>query len=129
MPFFDWGDGNIVVDPDAKQSPMDFAHHLTAEMERLEIEPNVFLPKRGDVLIWHAYLAHGGTPIKNPELTRRSYVTHHAPLDSFPPLHMRPKAIEKGHCLQENGGFVFDPPWYKGGDELPSARELKPVKR
>jgi phytanoyl-CoA hydroxylase len=124
MPFFDWGGGNIVMDADAERTPMDFAHHLTAEMERLAIEPKVFLPKRGDVLIWHAYLAHGGTPIKNPELTRRSYVTHYAPLDSYPPLHMKPDAIEKGHCLHENGGYVFDLPWYKGGPDLPSTRAL-----
>lgn len=35
-----------------------------------------FLPKAGDVLIWHADLAHGGSPVTKPGLTRRSLVTH-----------------------------------------------------
>jgi ectoine hydroxylase-related dioxygenase (phytanoyl-CoA dioxygenase family) len=35
-----------------------------------------FLAKAGDVLIWHADLAHGGAPITKPGRTRRSLVTH-----------------------------------------------------
>ena len=35
-----------------------------------------FLARRGDVLIWHADLAHGGKPISSNE-TRRSIVTHY----------------------------------------------------
>lgn len=35
-----------------------------------------FLGKKGDVLIWHADLAHGGSPITQPSLTRKSLVTH-----------------------------------------------------
>lgn len=33
--------------------------------------------KKGQCLIWHANLIHGGSPIKNPELSRRSLVTHY----------------------------------------------------
>ena len=36
-----------------------------------------FLGKRGDVLIWHEQLFHGGSPIVDHELTRRSLVTHY----------------------------------------------------
>lgn len=35
-----------------------------------------FLAKAGDVLIWHADLAHGGSPITRPGVTRKSIVTH-----------------------------------------------------
>lgn len=35
-----------------------------------------FLAKAGDVLIWHADLAHGGAPITKPGRSRRSLVTH-----------------------------------------------------
>jgi ectoine hydroxylase-related dioxygenase (phytanoyl-CoA dioxygenase family) len=124
MPFFDWGGGNIVMDPDAQREPMEFSNYLTDQMKRLAIEPKVFLPKRGDVLIWHAYLAHAGTEIRNPALTRRSYVSHYAPLDAYPDLHMKPKAIEKGHCVARNGGYVFDLPWYNGKVKLPSHNAL-----
>ncbi len=40
------------------------------------IEPQQFLARKGDVLIWHANLLHGGSPIADPELTRRSLVAH-----------------------------------------------------
>lgn len=36
----------------------------------------LFLPKKGDVLIWHANLIHGGMPVVNPSLTRKSMVVH-----------------------------------------------------
>lgn len=124
MPFYDWGDGSIIYDEKSRNQPMDFANHLNAEMQRLGIEPKIFLPKRGDVLIWHAYLAHEGTAIKDPGRTRRSYVTHYAPLDSYPDLHKKPNAIKEGHCVARNGGYVFDLPWYNGPTDLPSRKVL-----
>jgi len=41
------------------------------------LQPQHFLGKAGDVLIWHEDLAHGGTPIRNMSLTRKSLVTHY----------------------------------------------------
>lgn len=38
-----------------------------------------FYGKAGDVLVWHADLAHGGAPIQNPGQSRRSLVTHLCP--------------------------------------------------
>jgi ectoine hydroxylase len=32
----------------------------------------VFLARKGDVLIWHHNLLHGGSPILDPTLTRRA---------------------------------------------------------
>lgn len=43
-----------------------------------------FRPKKGDALIWHADLAHGGGAITDPKLTRRSLVTHYCPLAATP---------------------------------------------
>jgi ectoine hydroxylase len=42
-----------------------------------KLEKQPFLGKRGDVLIWHANLLHGGSPIKTPGATRRSMVCHY----------------------------------------------------
>jgi ectoine hydroxylase len=44
---------------------------------RHRLQPTVFLPKKGDVLIWHANLIHGGMPVRNPALTRKSMVIHY----------------------------------------------------
>ena len=42
-----------------------------------------FLAERGDVLIWHASLAHGGKPISQHR-TRKSIVTHYCPKEIAP---------------------------------------------
>jgi ectoine hydroxylase len=41
------------------------------------LQPKVFLPKKGDVFIWHANLIHGGMPVRNTTLTRKSMVIHY----------------------------------------------------
>jgi hypothetical protein len=43
-----------------------------------------FLPKKGDVLVWSADLAHGGSEIRDPGLSRRSLVCHYCPRDVKP---------------------------------------------
>jgi hypothetical protein len=46
-------------------------------IDRSGLEPIYYTPKAGSVLIWHENLAHGGSPRKNDELTRRSIVSHY----------------------------------------------------
>jgi ectoine hydroxylase-related dioxygenase (phytanoyl-CoA dioxygenase family) len=41
------------------------------------LERHVFLAKKGDVFIWHAHLLHGGSPIRDPARTHKSYVFHY----------------------------------------------------
>jgi hypothetical protein len=41
------------------------------------LQARYFLPRKGDVLIWHANLLHGGSPTKNPRLTRKALVCHY----------------------------------------------------
>jgi Phytanoyl-CoA dioxygenase (PhyH) len=41
------------------------------------VEPVRFLPRKGDVLVWHSNLLHGGGPITEPDSTRRSLVAHY----------------------------------------------------
>jgi hypothetical protein len=48
------------------------------------LEHRLFRPKKGDVLLWHSDLAHGGSPIVTPGLTRKSLVTHYCPADCLP---------------------------------------------
>ncbi len=37
-----------------------------------------FIGKRGQVLLWHGMLIHGGSPIQQPELSRKSMVLHYS---------------------------------------------------
>ena len=41
------------------------------------VEPIIYRPKRGSLLIWHERLMHGGSRRLNKDLTRKSCVTHH----------------------------------------------------
>lgn len=42
-----------------------------------ELETQYFLPKKGDVLLWHANLLHGGSKMQNPEnVSRKALVCH-----------------------------------------------------
>jgi ectoine hydroxylase-related dioxygenase (phytanoyl-CoA dioxygenase family) len=43
-----------------------------------------FLPKKGDVLFWSADLVHGGSPILERGLTRKSLVCHYCPARARP---------------------------------------------
>jgi len=39
-------------------------------------QPRTYLPRQGEVLVWHANLLHGGLPVKNRARTRWSQVNH-----------------------------------------------------
>ena len=41
------------------------------------LAPSVFLPKKGDVLMWHGNLIHAGSPRRNLVLSRKSVVLHY----------------------------------------------------
>lgn len=50
-----------------------YIRQLVAERQ---IEPHYFHANKGDVLIWHANLIHGGSARRNIELSRKSLVCH-----------------------------------------------------
>ncbi len=37
-----------------------------------------FLPKKGDVLIWHSCLLHRGSAPRNPDLQRKAFISHYS---------------------------------------------------
>lgn len=53
---------------------------VVTESEKRGLPKEVFRAATGDALIWHADLAHGGQPITDPTLTRKSVVGHLSPL-------------------------------------------------
>ncbi|MBV9310098.1 MAG: phytanoyl-CoA dioxygenase family protein [Solirubrobacterales bacterium] len=61
------------------------------------LEERTFLPRKGDVLMWSADLAHGGSPVSDPSLTRKSLVGHYCP-NRVDPFYFKvdPKARAKG---------------------------------
>lgn len=65
--------GTAALDPEMPQ----FREYMARELEKRGIKGEVFVPKTGDVFIWHSQLYHGGEPIRNPKMTRKSLVTHY----------------------------------------------------
>jgi phytanoyl-CoA hydroxylase len=54
-----------------------------------------FRPKMGDVFIWSADLAHGGSNFNNDHLTRKSLVVHYCPLNIDPMYYIYSGKTEK----------------------------------
>lgn len=80
-----------------------------------------FLPSKGDALVWSADLVHGGAPITDSTLTRRSLVAHACPLDgpdrraarphffSFLPGNLITKALPDGGARYASQYHVLSP--------------------
>lgn len=54
-----------------------FERVWTQMRDHYGVEPRVFLPRKGQALIWAAGLHHGGSPHTDRSRTRRSQVTHY----------------------------------------------------
>ncbi|MFC3440608.1 phytanoyl-CoA dioxygenase family protein [Sphingobium rhizovicinum] len=62
----------------------EFLQSLHRDAETYRQRKHSFLGKAGDVLIWHADLAHGGSRVAHPEKTRKSLVTHYTGVNEDP---------------------------------------------
>lgn len=104
---FNFGNG-IFFNNESTKNPDDFGKYLDAECQRLGLEKRTLLINKGDVLIWHAALAHGGEPIRNPAQTRKSYVCHYSSDIAF--KHHRVRPNEEPIRFEYNGAEVFGNP-------------------
>jgi ectoine hydroxylase len=59
----------------------DYEDKMEELIREKDLQKEVFLAKKGDILIWHANLIHGGSPVINPALTRKSMVIHYYATD------------------------------------------------
>ena len=55
----------------------NYRSYMNDQIEKNRLEEQIFLPKKGDILIWHSQLYHGGSFIKKKNKTRKSIVTHY----------------------------------------------------
>jgi ectoine hydroxylase-related dioxygenase (phytanoyl-CoA dioxygenase family) len=56
---------------------VDYEDRIEEEIKQRSLQPKIFLAKKGDILIWHANLIHGGMPVNSHTLTRKSMVIHY----------------------------------------------------
>jgi hypothetical protein len=72
------------------------------DVERLCLEAKLFLPPRGQVLIWHANLLHGGSAILNRQARRWSQVVHYYFADCLYTTPLRSFLPEQGGACLRN---------------------------
>lgn len=85
VPCFEWGDDrSLVYDNGDPELVDEFARYLSDQCTQMGLERETFHARAGDVLLWHAGLAHAGSPIRDPSRTRLSLVTHYSTREGYP---------------------------------------------
>jgi phytanoyl-CoA hydroxylase len=59
-----------------KEAMLEMAEFDRRQAAEHGLKPEPFTCKRGQALIWHASLLHGGAVVEDPALTRKSFVVH-----------------------------------------------------
>ncbi|GAA6137592.1 hypothetical protein NBRC116583_13390 [Arenicella sp. 4NH20-0111] len=81
---FHFSSGSTIIVNDEMPT---FKEYIFEEIEKRELQPETLFANKGDVLIWHSQLFHGGSPIKDKSKTRKSLVTHYFTTEDFPDAH------------------------------------------
>lgn len=81
-----------------KKSYTDYENMIAGKIQEQKLDKIKFLAKKGDVLIWHANLFHGGDPHLNKEKTRKSMVLHYFNGDAicYHEITQRPALLRNG---------------------------------
>jgi ectoine hydroxylase-related dioxygenase (phytanoyl-CoA dioxygenase family) len=101
---FDFGNG-LVLTPESKYGELEFAQHIEQQCRKMGLKEQSFTPKKGDIFIWHAALAHKGSKVKNQSLTRKTLVTHYSSESAYPFERRKPDTIPTKHYY--NGAAVY----------------------
>jgi ectoine hydroxylase-related dioxygenase (phytanoyl-CoA dioxygenase family) len=85
-PLFLFSDRYLSWEPkrDGKGVHRRFTAFLEQQAESRQVLRQTFSARKGDVLLWHANLAHGGMPVLRQNSTRRSLVSHYCPATANP---------------------------------------------
>lgn len=85
LPYYQFSPGEYRVEH-GRHGEEDVRRAAAFDLEqcrRRGLEPELFTCRRGDVLLWHASLLHGGAPLSDPRLTRKSLVVHFSTRASY----------------------------------------------
>jgi phytanoyl-CoA hydroxylase len=107
IPKFNFGRTGILKTDSSLFNPDQFSTYLDKTCQEHGIEKKVLLIKKGDILIWHGGLAHGGSNINNPSMTRKSYVCHYSTLEAQPKHRHEPKENSHSETSYYNGVAIY----------------------
>lgn len=79
-----------------------FDEYMDAEIAERGLTPEYFEASKGDVFVWHSQLYHGGSPILDKALTRRSMVAHFWRAEDVP---------KEWRWEARPDRFILDPRW------------------
>lgn len=77
-------EGHRLWTKNTQQEYDDFDRYFHRKIDEHGLNRKKLLIKKGDVLIWHSLLLHGGEAIINPDLTRWSMVAHYFVAADYP---------------------------------------------
>ena len=85
LPYFETAPGDYRFDARTMGSEV-VEKGLAWEAEQYRssgLETRHFTPRRGEVLLWHASLSHGGSEVRDERLTRKSFVVHYSTRSTY----------------------------------------------
>ena len=118
FPFCELSPGEYVYDP-SRHTTHDVERAVVFYDEQLRgsgLPAHHFLAKRGDVLLWHSALMHGGAPPAAPERTRKSLVIHYSALRTQPTRLCAVRedgadsVFETSEIVERGGAYAFGNP-------------------
>lgn len=71
---YDTGNNALII---GEHNYDHYEDKIAEVIKQHNFKPESFHAKKGDILIWHANLLHGGSAIADPTLTRKSMVAHY----------------------------------------------------
>lgn len=81
LPHFFSAEADISVNEFAQNGYAAYRQKYEPQIQQMirahNLKPKYFLPQKGDVLLWHSNLIHGGSPRQNLNLSRRALVCHY----------------------------------------------------
>lgn len=127
LPYFEFAPGEYQFDAQ-RMGDAEIRAGMAFEEEqccRHGLETRLFTARKGEVLVWHASLRHGGGPVRDPSLTRKSFVVHFSTRDTYPARGItvfdrvqgedgaptdRPRIMQTHKLLERDGCCGFDNP-------------------
>ena len=93
IPPYHFSNGSTVI---IEQEMPAFNDYIFGEIEKRGLQAEHLHAEKGDVLIWHSQLFHGGSEILNQNKTRKSLVTHYFTHEDFP--QENPPKVSESSC-------------------------------
>lgn len=104
VPQYVFDDGSVLAEGDGDHVRA-FERHLENACRQHGLERLVFTPRKGDLLLWHSALVHGGMPRNDPARTRRSIVSHYTTRAAYPFDRRSPN--QPPLVCERNGGIYY----------------------